>query len=210
MTRRRIGVFGGTFDPVHVGHLIVAAEMRFALALDIVLWVPAGDPPHKPNQIITSARHRLRMLELAIAGRDEFAIDPIDLERGGPSYTADTVARVQDRHPGDTIVFLMGADSLRDLHTWREPERILAIAEIGVARRPDVDFDLDSVFIRLPAARDRTTIVDVPLIGIASRDVRRRVAAAEPIAFQVPDQVERYIRRHRLYGAYSNTRAAAP
>lgn len=201
MGRRRIGILGGTFDPVHLGHLIIASEMRFALNLELVLWVPAGDPPHKPDQIITPAIHRVRMLELALAGCEGFEIDRIDLERSGPSFTADTVTHLQDRYPGCQIVFLMGEDSLRDLHSWREPERILAVAEIGVARRPDMNVNLDAIYERLPASRGRVKIVDVPLIGISSRDVRRRVQRGHPIAFQVPLPVEQFIAEHGLYMA---------
>jgi nicotinate-nucleotide adenylyltransferase len=197
--RRKIGIFGGTFDPVHLGHLIIASEMQYELELELVLWVPAGDPPHKPDQIITPARHRVRMLELALAGREDFVIDHTDLERAGPSYTADTVARIQAQHPEDQMIFLMGADSLRDLHTWREPERILAVAELGVARRPDVEVDLEASIERLPPLRGRVTIVDVPLIGITSRDLRHRVANDEPIAYQIPFAVERYIMEFSLY-----------
>jgi nicotinate-nucleotide adenylyltransferase len=205
--RRRIGVLGGTFDPVHLGHLVIACEMQFELDLDLVLWVPAGDPPHKPDQVITPASHRVRMLELALADREGFVIDRTDLERAGPSYTADTVARIQANHPEDRMFFLMGADSLRDLHTWREPERILAVAELGVARRPDVEIDLEDAIERLPAILDRVTIVNVPLIGISSRDLRRRVAHGEPIAYQVPPDVERYIREHHLYARESSDAA---
>jgi nicotinate-nucleotide adenylyltransferase len=196
---RRIGVLGGTFDPVHLGHLVIATEMQRALNLDCVLWVPAGDPPHKPDQALTPEHHRLRMLELAVADRPGFAIDRIDLERIGPSYTVDTVAQLQARFPSDRIVFLMGEDSLRDLHEWRNPRRIIEIAEIGVARRPEVIVDLDAVYHRLPDARGRVTVVDVPLIGISSRDLRRRVRDGQPIAYQVPRAVEEYIREHRLY-----------
>jgi nicotinate-nucleotide adenylyltransferase len=196
---RRIGVLGGTFDPVHLGHLVIATEMHYALELDCVLWIPAGDPPHKPEQRLTPEAHRVRMLELALQDRSHFTIDRIDLDRVGPSYTADTVAKLQARYPGDRIVFLMGEDSLRDLHLWREPERILEIAEIGAARRPDIHVELDRVYARLPGAKGRVTMVDVPLIGISSRDIRRRVAEGRPISFQVPAGVEDYIREHGLY-----------
>lgn len=195
----RIGVLGGTFDPVHLGHLVIATELRFTLELDRVLWTPAGDPPHKPEQRLTDESHRVRMLELALAGHDGFEIDRIDLDRVGPSYTVDTVTQLKARHPDDEIVFLMGLDSLRDLHHWREPEQILRIARLGVAKRPDVEVDLAAVYERLPAARNRVSIVDVPLIGISSRDLRSRVASGRPISFQTTEPVEAYIRDHGLY-----------
>lgn len=199
MIQQRIGVFGGTFDPVHVGHLIIAAELRFALALDRVLFVPAGDPPHKPDLSITPAADRLRMLDLAIAGRPEFAVDTVDLERSGPSYTKDTLSLLQVRHQGAQLVFLMGEDSLRDLHTWREPDEILRIAEIGVGCRPGVEVEMEDIYRRLPTARGRVRIVDVPLIEVSSRDLRARAGGGRPICYQVVPEVERYILQHRLY-----------
>ena len=199
MADLRIGIFGGTFDPVHIGHLVIVSELKHALALDRVLVVPAGDPPHKPDQPLTPAFHRIRMLELALDGRTGFGIDRIDLDRTGPSYTVDTLRALGSRIPTSKMVFLMGEDSLRDLHTWREPEEILALAEIGVGCRPGVSVDLDAVYERLPTARGRVALVDVPQIEVSSRDLRRRVAAGEPIAFQVLPAVETYIHEHGLY-----------
>lgn len=196
---RRIGVFGGTFDPVHVGHLIIATELKHELALDHVMVVPAGAPPHKPDQTLSPAADRIRMLELALDGRSGFSIDSVDLDRPGPSYTKDTLARLHARLPHDQLVFLMGEDSLRDLRTWNDPERILALAEIGVGCRPDVEIDLEAIYASLPAARGRVTVVDVPLIGVSSSDIRRRVATGRPIAYQVPLAVERYICERGLY-----------
>lgn len=199
MNSRRIGIFGGTFDPVHIGHLIMAVELRHALDLDRVLFVPAGDPPHKPFVPITAARHRIRMLELALAGHGEFVIDRVDVDRPGPSYTKDTLAMLKPRFPNARLFFLMGADSLRDLETWSEPERILHLAELGVAARPGAQIDLESTYRSLPAARGRIVVVETPLIDISSSDIRDRVAAGMPIAFQAPEAVERYIRDNQLY-----------
>src|SRR4051794_3800692 len=156
------------------------------MELDRVLFVPAGDPPHKPDQTLTPAVNRVAMLELAIDRHHGFEVDRTDLDRIGPSYTKDTLTGLRSRFPGDDLVFLMGEDSLRDLHTWREPQRILELAEIGVGCRPDVDLELETVFEALPAARGHVTVVNIPLIGVSSRDLRRRVAAGAPIAYQVP------------------------
>ena len=199
MSSRRIGVFGGTFDPIHVGHLVLVSELRHALGLDHVLLVPAGDPPHKPDQLLSPVEHRVRMLRIAIEGREHFSIDPVDIDRGGPSYTMDTLEQLHRQNPCDCLVFLMGEDSLRDLHTWREPERILELAEIGVGCRPNVRLDLDTVYDRLPGTRGRVTLVDVPLIEISSRAIRQRVASGAPIAYQVTREVEKYIEAHGLY-----------
>lgn len=197
--RTRLGVLGGTFDPVHLGHLVIAVELKHALRLDRVLLIPNGDPPHKPDHPLTAAHHRVRMLELALEGRSGFEIDPIELHGAGPSYTKDTLVRLSERHQDADLVFLMGEDSLRDLHSWRDPERILELAELGVGCRPDVEVDLDAVFAQLPSARGRVSLVNVPLIGISSSDLRRRVRAGEPIAYQTPTAVEAYIHDHALY-----------
>ncbi len=197
--QRRIGVFGGTFDPIHLGHLIVAAELRYALALDRVLFVPAGRPPHKSDRKITDDAARLAMLRLALVDAPRFEICTVDLDRAGPSYTSDMLALVADRFAPATLVFLMGEDSLRDLPNWHEPDRIVAIAELGVARRPAIAFEREEVFRAVPAARDRVQIVPVPLIDISSAMIRSRIAADRPYDYFIPGAVANYIRVHNLY-----------
>lgn len=204
MTEQRVGVFGGTFDPVHVGHLIVATELRFALRLDCVLFVPAGRPPHKTSQEISDNEHRLAMLQLALGDSPWFAISLVDMQRPGPSYTADTLAILRRELEPAELVFLMGSDSLRDLPTWHEPHRIVAQAEIGVARRPGIEVDLEQIYAYIPNARGRIHLVDVPLIGISSTDLRERVRTGRPISYQVPLPVEHYIAEHGLYRDASN------
>lgn len=198
-SRPRIGVFGGTFDPPHIGHLIIATELRHALSLDRVLFLPAGRPPHKEGQIVSADEHRLEMLRLALADAPDFGVSTVDLDRLGPSYTADTLAILQMQLGPADLVFLMGEDSLRDLPTWHEPNLVASRAELGVARRPGVVVDTDSVFSAVPVARGRVHLVEVPEIDISSRDLRQRVASGRPIRFQVPRPVEAYIRRHGLY-----------
>ena len=197
--RPRVGLFGGTFDPVHHGHMIAAAELRFALKLDRVALVPNSSPPHKPGVPVSSAVHRLAMLRLAIQGVPWLELDPIELEREGPSYTVDTVSELASRYPSTTFVFLMGEDSLRDLPTWREPDRIVELAELGVATRPGVAVNLDDLYARIPGARGRVAVVEIPDVSIASRELRRRVAEGRPISFQVPRLVERYVIENQLY-----------
>lgn len=199
MSDHRIGIFGGTFDPVHLGHLVVAADLAHALRLDRLVFMPAGRPPHKDANLVGDDDHRLDMLRLALADNPSFEISTVDLERDGPSYTADLLDLLAEREPDATLVFLMGEDSLRDLPTWHDPERILRRAEIGVALRPGVGVDLAELHQRLPATRDRVTVVPTPLIGISSTDIRRRVAAGEPVRYQVPDAVLAYILRNGLY-----------
>ncbi len=195
----RIGVYGGTFDPVHLGHLILASELRHALALDRVLFVPAGRPPHKTGQAIGDETHRLTMLRLALADNPAFALSTVDLDRAGTSYTADLLHVLSGTLAPAKLFFLMGEDSLRDLPTWHQPTHIAALAELGVARRPGVDVDLEAVLREVPSARGRVHLVPMPPIGIASHDLRRRVRAGEPIRYLVPEEVEAYIAEHGLY-----------
>jgi nicotinate-nucleotide adenylyltransferase len=197
----RLGILGGTFDPIHHGHLIAAAELRHALRLDRVLLVPNAHPPHKPGVPLSAAEDRVAKLELAIEGVPWLAVDRMELERGGRSYTVETLAALAERLPEATLVFLMGEDSLRDLPTWREPERIVELAELGVASRPRVTVDQTGLYAAIPNARGRVSIVEIPEMAIASRDLRQRVAEGRPISFQVPGAVERYIVEHGLYRA---------
>lgn len=194
-----IGVFGGTFDPIHHGHLIIAGELRFRLGLDQVLFLPAGRPPHKTDQDITPDHHRLAMLETALAGDPTLAVSYVDIEREGLSYTADSMRVHQQLYPEAEIMFLMGQDSFRDLPHWHEPRRIAEMVRIGVAMRPGVVVDVENIFSRIPETEGRVDFVDVPLIQIASSDIRRRVRSNEPIRYHVPVPVEEYIQQHGLY-----------
>jgi nicotinate-nucleotide adenylyltransferase len=195
----RIGIFGGTFDPIHLGHLIIATELQHALDLDRVIFVPSGHPPHKAGQEISPDADRLAMLRLAIAGNPAFAVSTLDLDRPGPSYTADLLALLHEVQPAACLVFLMGEDSLRDLPTWHQPDRIVALAEIGVAIRPEIETDLETIYRQIPAARGRITIVPTTLVDISSSELRRRVRNGEPIRYQVPAAVEDYVLTHGLY-----------
>lgn len=196
---QRVGVLGGTFDPIHTGHLIIASEFHHALGLDRLLFVPAGVPPHKRGLDITDDADRLAMLRLALADNPDFEIDTIDIDRGGVSYTSDLLAVLRDRHPGASLFFLMGEDSLRDLPTWHEPEAICRLAELGVAARFGVELDVSDVVEALPACAGRIRVVSSPEIAISSTDIRHRVATGQPIRYQVPLPVEEYIREHRLF-----------
>ena len=196
----RVGVFGGTFDPVHHGHLIAAEEARSALGLERVVFVPARQPPHKPAAPITPALHRLAMLALAIAPEPAFATSRADLDAAGPSYTADLLVRLgAEFGPDVALVFVMGADSLVDLPTWHEPERIVRLATLAVLARPGYAPDLAALERQVPGVTAATRLVDMPRIEISATDLRRRVAAGRPIRFQVPEAVERYVHAAGLY-----------
>lgn len=195
----RIGVLGGTFDPVHNGHLHVANALREALDLERILWVPAGQPPHKTGQIVSSDRDRLAMLDLALSGSAADQINTIDIERSGPSYTADTLEILAECLAPARLFFLMGEDSLRDLPTWHDPERLLRAAELAVAARPGVDADLASIARQIPSVQSRIHLVPTKEIAISSSEIRRRVGEHQSIHGLVPPPVEAYIRDHGLY-----------
>jgi nicotinate-nucleotide adenylyltransferase len=196
---RRIGVLGGTFDPVHNGHLYIANALRAALDLERVVWVPAGRPPHKAGQIVSRDRDRLAMLDLALAGSATDVISTIDIDRSGPSYTADTLEVLAERFTPARLFFLMGEDSLRDLPTWHDPERLLRVAELAVAARPGVNADLASVAGQVPAVQGRVHPVPTEEIAISSSEIRKRVRENQSIHGLVPAPVEAYIRDHGLY-----------
>jgi nicotinate-nucleotide adenylyltransferase len=196
---RPIGVIGGTFDPIHYGHLHIASALREALGLERVIWVPAGRPPHKTGQIVSSDRDRLAMLRLALADSPVDEISTVDLDRAGPSYTADTLALLNEQYAPALLVFLMGEDSLRDLPTWHEPERILSLAELAVAGRPGVDADLGTLTLAIPSLHGRVHIVPTDEFDISSSDIRRGAREGKSLAGLVPPAVETYIRDHGLY-----------
>jgi len=189
----RIGVFGGTFDPPHFGHLALAECARETLALDRVLFVPARVPPHKRGAPVSPPATRLALLRAALKGSG-FALSTLELSRPGPSWTVETLETLARRHPGAALFLLVGADSLLDLPSWREPARILELATLAVAERPG--FDLSSVS---PRARARVTWLANPPLGIASRDLRARLRAGRSIRFLVPDGVARLVARRKLY-----------
>jgi nicotinate-nucleotide adenylyltransferase len=199
-TPRHLAVFGGTFDPIHVGHLIVAEIMRHHLRLDDVIFLPAGRPPHKPDQLLSSNADRLAMLRLAVADSPAFSISTIDLDRPGASYTADTLRVLQEQvGPGCQLHFLMGQDSLRDFPTWHRPDLIAERAKLVVALRPGVSVSTAHIEDAVPAARGRIQLVPVPLIGISSRELRAAVQAGGPYRYQVLPAVADYIEQQRLY-----------
>lgn len=203
----RIGVFGGSFDPVHYGHLLAAESAREQSPLDRVLFVPAAAPPHKPGRRLADGGQRLEMLRLAIGGHDAFAIASLELDRGGTSYTVDTLAALATAYPHDRLVLLLGPDALTGLTTWREPARIAALAEIVPVERAGLD-DLDAAIAAsgladLLGADAVAAIlarrVRMPTIDIRATDLRAAVAAGRSIRYRTPRGVERYIASHGLY-----------
>jgi nicotinate-nucleotide adenylyltransferase len=196
----RLGLFGGTFDPIHLGHLILAEGCREACRLDRVWFIVAGAPPHKPGHR-TAVADRLEMVRIAIAGHPGFEVSELETSRPGPHYSVETLEEIHRQRPYEELFFLIGADSLTDLPRWREPERIAALATVVVVERP-VSTSVDAAPLCWPdlgASARPFEMVKIPPIGIASNDLRRRVAERRSIRYQVPRGVEAYIDAHGLY-----------
>ncbi len=200
MTRIRLGLFGGTFDPPHIGHLILASEAVYQFGLNRLLWVLTPDPPHKQDQTISLFPDRLAMLEFAIVNEPAFELSRLEIERPGPHYTVDTVRILAALEPEAEIYLLIGGDSLRDLPTWRLPDKLVAaVSKIGVMRRPGDSFDLDSLEEKIPGLKDKVIFIDALLHNLSSREIRRRVAAGEPYRYYVLPAVYDYIEANGLY-----------
>jgi nicotinate-nucleotide adenylyltransferase len=198
--KRRIGVFGGTFDPIHIGHLILAEEAWYKLKLDCIYLAPAGDPPHKQDRKLTPVQHRVCMAELATADVEYLTVSRIDADRVGPHYTADMVRLLRAQvGPDVEIYFLMGMDSLRDLPTWHESAWLVENCRLVALSRHDVQLDWERLEAAIPGVLDRLIILDMPEIEIASHIIQARVQQGQPIRHQVPRLVEAYIFKHGLY-----------
>ena len=200
----RLGIFGGSFNPVHYGHLLLAECCREDCRLDEVWLVPAATAPHKQGRQLAPAKARLEMLELALAGNEQMRPSSIELDRGGVSYTVDTLSQIHAQQPDDPLFLLMGADSLGELATWREPRRICELALPIVVRRagsPPPDLDLLAAFMgpdRL--AEVARWQVEMPIIELSSTDLRTRAATGKSLLYRTPRAVEKYIETHGLYG----------
>ncbi len=189
----RVGIFGGTFDPVHLAHLVMAEQCREQAKLDRVLFMPAARPPHKLDRTLTPLDRRIEMLQLATSGYPMFQVSEIEKNRPGPSYTADTLRQLHTEQPDDELFLLLGSDTLRDLPRWYQPAQIAALATVLVVCRPQ---DVQSPE---PPAGFRCQTIASPLLDISSRDLRRRVADGRSIRYLVPRAVECYIETHGLY-----------
>lgn len=197
---RRVGVLGGTFDPVHIGHLAIAEEARVRVHLDIVLLIPARVQPLRQQERVSSPEHRAAMLERAVLSNPAFALSRVEFERPGPSYTVDTIALLRERNPRHSeFFFILGIDALAELPHWKEPERLLTFCQITAFQRPGHDFDPRNLFLQIPLLRERLTLHEGPRLEISSTELRRRVRQGLPIRYLVPDTVDEYIHSHRLY-----------
>src|SRR3990172_859619 len=200
MLGSRIGIFGGTFDPPHLGHLILAQEARYKLNLDQVLFVLTPEPQHKQGAQVTPVELRLELLSSALLSDPGFVLNRVDLDRPPPHYAADTVRTIRQSLPGRTMVYLMGGDSLRDLPDWHRPEEFVAACDlIGVMWRPYSGVDMDALEVKIPGLTSKVKFIDAPLLQISSSDLRRRIAAGEPYRYYLPEGVWKIIQSKRLY-----------
>lgn len=200
MTRPRIGLFGGTFDPPHIGHMILASEAVQQLDLSRLLWMLTPQPPHKDHAAITPVEHRLAMVKLAIADEPAFELSTLEGDRPGPHFTIDTVERLKTIEPGSGIVLLLGGDAVNDLPEWQRPRDLVAACDlIGAMLRPGVTIDIERLEGRLPGVAGKIQILDVPLIDIASSEVRRRIRERLPYRYFLSAAVLEYIREKKLY-----------
>jgi nicotinate-nucleotide adenylyltransferase len=196
-----IGVLGGTFDPIHMGHLIIAEEVRARLDLAEVLFVPSGQPWLKMNNVISPAEHRVEMVRLAITNEPSFKLSTMEIERAGPSYTVDTIAELSRQiGVGDKLFFILGWDNLNQLPQWHEPSRLVRLCRlVPVPRVGYPSPDLDSLEAAVPGLSQSIIMLDTPQIEISASEIRERVARGLSIHQLVPELVERYIQEHRLY-----------
>ncbi|MCE5303918.1 MAG: nicotinate-nucleotide adenylyltransferase [Planctomycetaceae bacterium] len=198
----RLGLLGGSFDPVHLGHLILAECCRQQCGLDAVWFLPTAVPPHKQDIRLTPAEHRVAMLELAVAGNPAFSVCRCEIDRGGVSYTVDTLERLRDEQPDRELFFLVGADMLLDLPHWRDAVRVCQLATPVAVCRPGcaIDFEvLRAIASPERIAEIRRCQVEMPEIGLSSTQLRRRVEAGQSIRYWTPSAVEMYIKMHGLY-----------
>ncbi len=196
-SQRRVGLMGGTFDPIHHGHLVAAEEARWQFHLDEVVFVPTGQPWQKPVGV-SAAEDRHRMTAIATASNPAFGVSRIEIDHPGPTYTVDTLRRLRAGLGGHTrLYFITGADAVLHILTWKDGEEVLALAELIAATRPG--FDLSKLAERIPGARERLHPMEIPMLAISSTQIRARVARGAPIRYLVPEGVVRYVAEHGLY-----------
>ena len=197
----KLGILGGTFDPIQLAHLLSAETVRETLDLSKVLFVPAGDPPHKQGLLKTPASHRRAMVELAIVANPSFELCSLDLDRPGPHYSTDTVRLIRTHYglSADACFFIIGGDLLVDLPTWHKPQRLIQLCRLAVVHRPGYRPDPTVLAQKMPGLSDRINWVEMPQMGLAASDIRARVRAGRSIRYQVLDSVWDYIKEHKLY-----------
>ncbi len=200
MSRTKIGLFGGTFDPPHIVHLVLASEAAYQFDLSRLFWVLTPDPPHKQEQPITPLHHRLEMIMSVIRDNPIFELSRIEIDRPAPYYTYDTVTLLAKQEPNADIFLLIGGDSLRDLPAWHHGAKLVsAVHKIGVMRRPYNSFDLSTLEAQLPGLNDKVIFIDTLLQNLSSREIRRRVREGKPYRYYLFPSVYEYIESNHLY-----------
>ncbi|HYG92367.1 MAG TPA: nicotinate-nucleotide adenylyltransferase [Nocardioides sp.] len=194
--RPRVGVMGGTFDPIHHGHLVAASEVQGWFHLDEVVFVPTGEPWQKADRKVSPAEHRYLMTVIATAANPRFRVSRVDIDRGGPTYTIDTLRDLHAELPGADLFFITGADALTDIFSWRDADEVFELAQFVGCTRPGAEMD-PATLAQIP--HDRVTMLEVPALAISSTDCRQREAEGQPIWYLVPDGVVQYVHKHRLY-----------
>jgi nicotinate-nucleotide adenylyltransferase len=194
-----VGIMGGSFDPIHLGHLVTAEQARADLHLDEVVFIPAGEQPQKSHQ--TPAELRYLMTVLATAANPAFSVSRLEIERPGPNYTVDTLRSMRQRRPHDRLYFITGADAILNILTWKDAEECLQLAEFVAATRPGYDLGK----LESEGLREQVRILDVPALAISSSDVRERFSAGRPVRYLIPLEVEQFARKYRLYGGRDGT-----
>ncbi|OPY57789.1 MAG: putative nicotinate-nucleotide adenylyltransferase [Pelotomaculum sp. PtaU1.Bin035] len=197
----RLGIMGGTFDPVHFGHLVAAEGARDVLGLEQVIFIPAGRPPHKPDCEITDPWDRYMMTSLAVASNEFFQVSSLEIDRSGPSYTIDTVQAIKGLYPGAQIYFITGADAVLEILTWKNVERLLSLCCFVAATRPGYQLDelWEKLGVLIQFPKQDILSMEVPALQISSTDIRRRVREGRTIKYLLPEPVEEYIVKHKLY-----------
>ncbi|WP_340540373.1 nicotinate-nucleotide adenylyltransferase [Nocardioides sp. GXZ039] len=194
--RPRIGIMGGTFDPIHHGHLVAASEVQSWFDLDEVIFVPTGRPWQKSDREVSPAEHRYLMTVVATAANPRFRVSRVDIDRDGPTYTIDTLRDLAQQHPDADLYFITGADALADIFSWRDHEQLFDLAHFVGCTRPGADLEASTI-ARIP--NDRVTLLEVPALAISSTDCRSRQREGRPVWYLVPDGVVQYITKHGLY-----------
>jgi nicotinate-nucleotide adenylyltransferase len=197
----RVGIYGGVFNPPHHGHLVAAQEAHWQLGLDVVVWIPVGDAPHRQVEHDPGAEARFEMVEMATAGDERFRVSRIEIEREGPSYTADTLKELREREPEAELFLILGGDQALALPHWHEPEEVLSLATVAVFERGSSNRNAIGITIGRLKGADRVRFLEMPRINISSTLVRRRAAEGKPIRYLVPDKVANFIGAQSLYGA---------
>ena len=197
----KVGILGGTFDPIHIGHLIVAEEARYQLGLEKVIFLPAGKPYFKKDRIVSSKSDRLKQIKLGIKDNPRFEVSEIELNREGSTYSIDSITRLK-KELGDEVelYFLIGLDALGDIHKWKHPVELIEMCQVvGLTRPGYYDFDWSNIESKIPGASQKIRIIEVSQIGVSSTDIRMMMKSGMSVRYLVPDAVVKYIEEHKLY-----------